>query len=189
MNSMNSKKVLGLALLAIGAATARAAAATDLWLHIKVHDDREGSRVNVNLPLAIVRAAMPLLPSEASSASRLRIDDRDLSADDLRRIWREIERSPDAAYITVDERHGKVNIAKRGNYLVIHAADSDRGHHRVEVKLPLPVVRALISGPGDQLDVRAALEALVRAGQGELVTVNGDDETVRMWVDREADGR
>jgi hypothetical protein len=186
---MKTKRILGIALLALGAAMVRAAAATDLWLHIKVDDDREGSRVNVNLPLAIVQAAMPVLPHEATSARQLRIDDRDFSADDLRRIWREIERSPDATYVTVDERHGNVHVAKRGNFLVIHAVDRDRRHERVEVKLPLPVVRALISGSGDQLDIAAALAALVREGQGELVTINGDNETVRLWVDHDSDAR
>ena len=186
---MNTKRILGIALVALGAATVRAAAASDLWLHIKVDDQGEGSKVNVNLPLSIVQAAMPMLPHEAGAARGLRVDDRDFSADDLRRIWREIEKSPDATYVMVDEGKGKVRVSKSGNDLLIHAVDADRDHQRVEVRLPLPVVRALISGHGDQLDLAAALEALVRSGQGELVTVNGDNQTVRMWVDRESDSR
>ena len=91
--------------------------------------------------------------------------------------------------MAVNEGRGRVSVVKRGNYLLIHAVDGDARHERVEVKLPLPVVRALISGGGDRLDVAAALEALVREGQGELVTIDGDHETVRMWVDRDSDSR
>jgi hypothetical protein len=187
--TMNTKRILGMALLAVGAATARASVASDLWLHIKVNDDREGSKVNVNLPLSIVQAAMPVLPREASTSNAMRVGDRDLSADDLRRIWREIEKSPDTTYVAVDEGRGRVSVVKRGNYLLIHAVDSDARHERVEVKLPLPVMRALISGAGDRLDIAAALEALVREGQGELITIDGDHETVRMWIDHDSDQR
>jgi hypothetical protein len=51
------------------------------------------------------------------------------------------------------------------------------------------VVAALLSGSGDELNVGAALEALVRRGEGELLTVNGDDETVRIWIDARSDRR
>ena len=48
---------------------------------------------------------------------------------------------------------------------------------------------ALLSGSGDELNVQAALEELARSGEGDLLTVTGDDETVRIWVDRSAEGR
>jgi hypothetical protein len=53
----------------------------------------------------------------------------------------------------------------------------------VHVKMPAAVVEALLSGDEDELDVAAAIRALARHGEGELVTVSGDDETVRIWID------
>jgi len=180
--------VMGIALLLMGAAAAEAKA--NLWLHIKVHDGNEGSRVSINLPLSVVEAATPLIPEEARSAERLRIDDRDLSVKDLRRIWREVQRQPEAAYITIDEPDGKVRVARSGGYLLIRAANGGRHHdERVEVRIPVTVVDALLAGGDDRFDLAAAVEALVRGGEGELVTVNGDHETVRMWVDGDAEGR
>jgi hypothetical protein len=189
---MNGRRVLGLALLAIGTAAAQASATSDLWLHIRVRDGEEGSKVSLTLPLSVVEAATPLIPDRARSCSHIRIDDRDLSVADMRKIWSELRRHPDADYVTVDGGHqgnGNVRVARRGGYLVMRTRDTDRGGEQVEIKIPVAVVDALLSGGGDRFNVAAAIEALVRQGEGELVTVNGDNETVRMWVDRESESR
>jgi hypothetical protein len=193
---MTWNSVMGIALLLMGAAAAEAK--TDLWLHIKVHDGNDDSRVSINLPLSVVQAATPLIPEEARTAGQLRIDGRDLSVQDLRRIWREVQRQPDAAYVTIDEGHAKVRVARSGGYLLIRAADrddsdesgrhSEKGKH-VVVRIPAPVVDALLQGGGDRFDLAAAVAALARTGEGELVTVNGGHETVRMWVDGNSEGR
>ncbi|HYL04978.1 MAG TPA: hypothetical protein VE075_03000 [Thermoanaerobaculia bacterium] len=189
---MTWNSVMGIALLLMSAAAAEAK--TDLWLHIKVHDGSDDSRVSVNLPLSVVEAAAPLIPEQARTAESLRVDGRDLSVQDLRRIWREVQRMPDATYITVEETRGKVRVARSGGYLLIQEADRERreGGSRgknVEARIPAAVVDALLQGSGDRFDLAGAIAALARAGEGELVTVNGDHETVRMWVDGDAAAR
>jgi hypothetical protein len=186
---MNGRRVLGLALLAIGTAAAQASATSDLWLHIRVRDGEEGSKVSLTLPLSVVEAATPLIPDRARSCSHIRIDDRDLTVADMRKIWSELRRHPDADYVTVDGHDGSVRVARRGGYLVMRTRDADRRGEQVEVKIPVAVVDALLSGGGDRFNVAAAIDALVRQGEGELVTVNGDNETVRMWVDRTSESR
>lgn len=194
---MTWNSVMGIALLLMGAAAAEAK--TDLWLHIKVHDGNDDSRVSINLPLSVVQAATPLIPEEARTAGQLRIDGHDLSVQDLRRIWQEVQRQPDATYVTIDEGHAKVRVARSGGYLLIRAVEgessegsgrrhSDEGKH-VDVRIPAPVVDALLQGGGDRFDLAAAVAALARTGEGELVTVNGGHETVRMWVDGLSEGR
>jgi hypothetical protein len=191
---MSWTSVMGLTLMLMGAAAAEAK--TALWLHIKVHDG-DGSRVSINLPLSVVEAAMPLVPDEARVAGRIRIADRDLSVQDLRRLWRAVQREPEASFVTIDESSGKVRVARSGGYLLIQAADGadregrPRRHQgeRVEVRMPVAVVDALLSSADDHLNLAAAIEALARSGEGELVTVNGDNDTVRMWVDGAAEGR
>lgn len=193
---MTWNSVMGIVLLLMGAAAAEAK--TDLWLHIKVHDGNDDSRVSINLPLSVVQAATPLIPEEARTAGQLRIDGHDLSVQDLRRIWREVQRQPEAAYVTIDEGHTKVRVARSGGYLLIRAADRDdaeeSGRHsengkHVVVRIPAPVVDALLQGGGDRFDLAAAVAALARTGEGELVTVNGGRESVRMWVDGVSEGR
>lgn len=186
---MSWKTVMGVTLLVLGAAVA--GAETNLWLHIKVREGDDGSRVNINLPLSVVEAAAPMIPDEARHASRLRVDDHDLTVADLRRIWREVQRQPDATFITVDDASGHVRVARSGRYLLISSNEQHGSRHgdQVEVRIPAAVVDALLSGNDDRFDLHAALAALAKAGEGDLVTVNGTRETVRMWVDGDAEGR
>jgi uncharacterized Ntn-hydrolase superfamily protein len=177
---MNGKRILGSALIAAALAAGPAGAA-DLWFHVQVDGGRKGEQATINLPLSMVDKIASMISGEARSSGRVRIDDHDYSVAELRRIWQELERGPDATYVTVKEPDSKVRIAKRGDYLVVEA--NERGGEDVQARVPITVVRALLSGSGDELDVGAALEALARHGAGELVTVTGDDKTVRIWVD------
>jgi threonine dehydrogenase-like Zn-dependent dehydrogenase len=103
---------------------------------------------------------------------------------DLREIWADLRKHPDATFITVDEADSKVRVAKIAGNLVVRAQDRGAGRdEQVEMKIPGAVVDALLSAPGEQLNVGAALKALAREGEGEIVTVTGDGETVRIWID------
>lgn len=172
------------------AAQAERAENSDLWLHVKVNDAKDGGKVSVNLPIAVVRGALAMVPDEARHHGRVRMGDDDMSVPQLRRMWAAVQNSPDATFVTVDDKDSKVRVAKRGGYMVVRADDSGNSKHsRVDVKIPATVVEALLSGSGDELNVTAAIEALARHGSGELVTVDGDDDTVRVWVDRVAESR
>lgn len=184
---MNGKKIFGIALLTAGLAIGPAAAA-DLWLHLKVDGGRHDEQAEINVPLSMVEAFAPMLQGKVRGGSRIRLRDRDYDVAELRRIWRQLEDGPDATYVTVNEPDSKVKIAKRGGYLVMTAVDRDTrrdGHdgESVEARIPVSVMGALLSGSGDGLDVGAALRELVRYGEGELMTVVSDEETVRIWVD------
>jgi hypothetical protein len=139
----------------------------------------------------MVAKTASLIPSDARNSGRIRINDEDMDAAELRQIWDEVRNRPDATYVTIDDRDSRVRVAKRGNYLHIVARDRD-GHgsgENVEMKIPIEVVSALLSGRGDELNVGAAIQALARRGEGELVTVTGDDETVRIWIDSTSETR
>ncbi len=187
---MNGKKIFGTALLAaaITAGSAASAAAADLWLHLKVDGGKKGTeQVEINMPLSMIESFAPMLQGRVKDdgrGHRVRIDDRDYDVAELKRIWRELEDGPDATYLTVNEPDSKVRIAKRGSYLVMTAVEREDGEN-VEARIPIPVVGALLSGRGDGLDISAALRELARFGEGELMTVTSDEETVRIWIDDE----
>ena len=183
---MKKKTILDTALAA--ALIAGPASAADLWFHVEVNGGKHGEQATINLPLSMVDTLAPMISGRAHAAGHVRLDDRDYSVAELRRIWRELEAGPDATYVTVNDRDSKVRIAKRGNYLVMEANDRAEGED-VQARIPLSVMRALLSGSGDELNVGAALEALAAEGAGELVTVTGDEETVRIWVDAASEGR
>jgi hypothetical protein len=182
---MNGKRIFGTVLLAaaLTAVSAASAAAADLWLHLKVDGGKGGTeKVEINMPLSMIESFTPMLQGKMKDGGRVRIDDRDYDVAELRRIWRELENGPDATYITVNEPDSKVRIGKSGSYLVMTAVEHGDGEN-VEARIPISVVGALLSGSGDGLDVAAALRELARFGEGELMTVTSDDETVRIWID------
>ncbi len=64
-------------------------------------------------------------------------------------------------------------------------AGRDR-HHRaigeVQIRVPVRVVDALLSGAGETLDVRAAIQELASL-RGEMVQVVQPDARIRVWID------
>ncbi len=188
---MNGKKFFGMALLAAGlSGSAQRLAAADLWLHIDVNGRGDkGEQANTNLPLSMVRNMAPMLEDKAHGSKRLHVRDKDLSVNELRQAWREIQNGPDASYITVRDKDSDVHIGKQGDYLRLKAKDRGQNGEDVDIKIPLEVVAALFSSDGDDLNFTAALEALARRGEGELLTVNGNDETVRIWIDSRSGSR
>ncbi len=188
---MNRRRMilLAVALLVLPAGTA---AASGRWIHLAVDEGGGGARVRVNLPLALVERVAEMVPPEARGRSRLVIGDEEVTARELRAIWRSLERGRNVRRIEVADPDETVYAWRHGNLL--HLRVRDRPYHEpwraedVHVTLPAPVVEALLSGPEDELDLRAAIRALARQGEGELVTAAGDDETVRIWVDGSAHG-
>lgn len=188
------RKYLPIALLtlSLGALQARAATAADtesLWIHIRVLDSKDG-RVSINLPISVVERMGNVMPSDSKGNGKLRFHDEDITVSEMREIWNELRKHPDATFITVDEADSKVRVAKIAGNLVVRAHDRTAGRdEQVEMKIPGPVVDALLSAPGEQLNMGAALKALARQGEGEIVTVTGDGETVRIWIDSSAESQ
>ena len=187
------RKFLPIALLTLGlgALQARAADTEDLWIHVRVLDAKDG-RVSINLPISVVERMGNVLPADSSEkgSGRLRFNDEDITVSDLREIWADLRKHPDATFITVDEVDSKVRVAKIAGNLVVRAQDRGAGRdEQVEMKIPGAVVDALLSAPGEQLNMGAALKALAREGEGEIVTVTGDGETVRIWIDASSESQ
>lgn len=181
------RKFLPIALLTLGfgALQAQAADTEGLWIHIRVLDAKDG-RVSINLPVSVVERMGNVMPSDtgAKGGGRIRFNDEDITVSDLREIWADLRKHPDATFISVDEANSKVRVAKIAGNLVVRAHETGGGRdEQVEMKIPGPVVDALLSAPGEQLNIGAALKALARQGEGEIVTVTGDGETVRIWID------
>lgn len=184
------KKALAIATLTLGLGTAAAFAAPTekLWIHVHVKDGKD-SNVSINLPISMVEKMAGSITADSKGDSRLRFNDEDITVAELREMWNDLRRQPDATFITVDDTDSKVRVAKQGGYLIVRAHDRSGHDEEVEMKIPATVVDALLSAPGEQLDVAAAMRALARHGEGELVTVSGTGETVRIWVDDSSESR
>jgi len=176
------------ALIALCAA-AGTAAADDLWLHVAVDEGPEGARVRVNLPLTMAETALGMIPEEELRGGKIRFDDSDITLAELRQLWRELEESPDATFVEVEEADQRVLVSKSGGYLLVKAIEGGDNDQQVDVRIPAAVVDALLSGDGEELDVAAAVRALAAHGAGELVTVTDQETQVRVWVDGLAETR
>lgn len=192
---MMGKKILAAAMVAGALAAVPAFAVKksvepeELWLHVQVHAAEGGERTSINLPLSLVQGFIALVPDTGGGSAKIRVNDREVSVPELRAMWRGLRDKRDTPWVTTDSRDGKVRIAKRGGYLHIQAEERTAGREEAEIRIPATVVDALLSGNDDELELGAAISALARHGEGELVAVNSENETVRIWVDGRSVGR
>lgn len=174
---------------------AAAAVEAEQWIHVRVEEPGpDGELVRINLPLRLAEQILPLLTSDhlthgrlrAHGGSHLRMDDRELTADELREIWQTVRTSPEGEFLSVQGRKDDVRVARQGGNLVVKASEGTQTD--VEIRIPTLVLDALFSGKNsDELDLVAALRALAHSGGLELVAVDDDAGRVRIWVDSRHD--
>ncbi len=182
------------AFIACAALAGSARAASDLWLHVTVDEADGGTKVTVNLPIALVEKAVPLLPIHRFRADHVRRGhvhwDHDggvsMSLQNLRELWAEVRDAEDMTFVTVEEDEERVRVWKESGTVFFEVRD-DFGDEQVDVRIPVPVVDALLAG--DEIDLDKAVQALVAQGGGELVSIRDGDEKVRVWVDDIAESR
>ena len=162
-------------------------AASDSWLHIRVEErGRGGENISVNIPLALVEALIPAIETEEFNRGRIHIGDADLDGIDLHEILLAVRDAPDADYVKIQGDGEEVRVSKERGFLIVNV-DEDRGD-RVRVRLPLDVVDALVGEGSEELDLVAALDVLARHHKGDLVSVESDDESIRIWIDNSDSG-
>ena len=176
------KRSMGLCLiLGVWTALSVSAATTEpLWLHVRV-DDSEGSKVRVNLPMTMAQSAVAMFPDAQLHEGKIMVHDREFSIQELRQLWVEIQATPDMTFITVEKESEGAKVWKEQGKLRIEARGP--GDERVDVRVPVEVVDALLSGNENELDIGAAINALASSGAGEIVAVSDARDQVRIWVD------
>jgi hypothetical protein len=174
---------VGSAILGLGLLAASAQAEGVAWLHVRVDEPRRESKVNVNLPLSVVEAALKAAPEKVVSDGRIHLGrhGHDLSLADLRRLWKELRATGDAELVSVEDDDESVHVARAGSLVQIRVEKPGHGE-QVHVDLPVTLVDALLSGEGEELDLDAALVE-VRKLRGDIVRVKDDDSQVRVWID------
>ena len=177
--------VLGCVLVLFGA-VAGVAAAADQWFHVRVEEFGRGAEtVNVNIPLSMVRAVLPMIDYDDLDIGSIDWNHNEIHGIDLRELLVALQDAPDADFVTVRSDHENIRVAKENGFLIVQADDRDE---KVRVRMPLGVVEALLGGDGHQLDLLAALDRLAEFDGGDLVTVESDDESIRVWIDNSNSG-
>ena len=129
---------------------------------------------------------IPAIETEEFNRGRIHIGDADLDGIDLHEILLAVRDAPDADYVKIQGDGEEVRVSKERGFLIVNV-DEDRGD-RVRVRLPLDVVDALVGEGSEELDLVAALDVLARHHKGDLVSVESDDESIRIWIDNNDSG-
>lgn len=184
-------------------AVAQSSTNPDQWIHVRVESREDKTEtVRVNVPVDMAVKVLPAIKNKNLCDGKVHIDSGHIDDVDLHTMLDAVRTAKDGEYVTVESKDANVRVAKRFGYLYIHvtekkpsektakaAGDKDSAKNaalkesKVEVKIPMKVVDALLSAGKDQLDVVAALRALSANGDMELVSVKDDDSTVRVWID------
>ncbi len=159
------------------------------WLHVQVTGEDDGAEnVAVNVPLSAAEPLLALVPHRILSDGQLSLAGRELpiNVGAMRDLWRALMEVGDTEFVAVDGDDETVRIARVGDQITVQVEDRDEeGDETVDIQLPIVVVDALLSGNGDALDVRAAVERLGEL-RGDIVRVTEDERQVRIWIDEVA---
>ena len=196
--------VLTLALVSAGSLVApvtRAQSGTpsaDRWLHVSVvAKEVNGETVRVNVPLDLVEKVLPAISKDKLQAGKIHVREFEMNGLDVRTILDAVKNTKDGEFVTVESRKQNVRVAKEAGYLLVKVRETKEARYseksdekpgtpveeRVDVRVPMSVVEALLSGAKDELDLVAAVRALSKHGDSVLVTVEDRRNTVKVWVD------
>jgi hypothetical protein len=166
-------------------ASSSTSARGERWLHVRViSSNSKGETVRVNVPLELAEKVLPAIDHDRLHNGKVRIGCMDCDGVDVRTIFEAVRSSKDGEFVTVESKDEDVRVMKKEGQLLVHVHDKKRSKDaQIEVKVPMKVVEALLSGSKDELDIVAGLHALQGQGDVELVSVKDEDNTIRVWLD------
>ena len=152
------------------------------WIHIEVTG--EEANMNLNLPLAVIEAALAMAPEAVVSDGQLQLGGaHEIPVAAIRELWGELRSVGDTEFATIQQDGQNIRIARQGDTILVNVNSDDAdGEEQLRVEVPVPVVDALLSGEGDALNIRAAIDQLSTL-RGEMVHVIESDNNIRVWID------
>jgi len=173
-----------LALVVLPAAVAHAESGTAApWLHVRVEEAKDASKVSVNLPMSVVEVALEAAPEIIESQGKIHLGEHEkIKVQTLRKMWAELSAVGDTDLVTVESEKESVKVSRQGD--LVRILVDNKGAETVRVEVPVSLVDAALSGEGDEVNIKAAISAL-RQQRGDIVTVTEPDTTVRIWIDEQ----
>jgi len=168
-----------------GVSTGLMAQAKAPWLHLEVKEGTDLSDlIKVNLPLSMVEVALNVIKHEKFKDGCFKLDTHGkISIADLKQLWMELKKAGEAEFVSVEKKEESVKISRSGELLLVKVTDTKGKQTHVDVKVPLAVVDALFSGPGEELNLKAAIQSLQQTKSGEILTVQDHKTQVRLWLE------
>ncbi len=185
------RRMLLASVASVALAGAAVADSGNQWIHVRVEENGpRGEKVRVNLPLSMVASVLPNIDADDFRNGRIHFDGHDeWDARQVRAIWEAARTAPDGEFVVVEGHDEDVRVSREKGFLLIKVDEHGRRGSKVDIKVPVTVVDALLTGEDDELNILAAIEALGKHGNMDLVSVIDDDSHVRIWVDNDASGK
>jgi hypothetical protein len=173
-----------LALIAVALVIAAPAAAEQpmRWLNVHVQEASEGANVQVHLPMQTVLAMMRAIDIEEFDQGRvhLDVDDADI---DWQALLAAVREAPDGEFVTATSDDADVVVRKIDGMLTVDVDEKGGDNARVRVRVPAQLLDAFTVDENNMLDIAAMIERLADLPGGDLVQVEADDATVRVWIE------
>ena len=153
---------------------------TEAWVHVEVTGNTD---LSLNLPMAAVTALLALVPDSIVQDGEFQFgSSQQVPVGAIRDMWRELRAVGDVEFVTIENDGQDVRIAREGDTILVNVSNREGDADAVRVEIPVPVVDALLSGEGESLNIRAAIEELSTL-RGELVRVIESNNNIRVWID------
>jgi hypothetical protein len=200
--SMRKSILAGVGLLALAAATTAAAQTGTAWLHVRVEEAKQASKVSVNLPMTVVEAILKASPEIIEKHGKVHFgEEHGLKMADIRKAWKALSQVGDAEFVTVESEEENVRVARKGDLVQVFVdakpkpgkeATAKEGAkearhakpEEVRVEVPVSLVDAFLSGEGEEGNFDAAIAELQKR-RGDIVRVKDDDSNVHVWIDEQ----
>ena len=177
------KKLL-VVLAVLSMAAAAWAAPAERYLHVRVDNAASGQKVRINIPLSLAAQVIPAIDNGRLRDGKVEVGHFEANGVNVKQILDALKTAPDGEFVTVQQPGENVRVAKKNGVLLIHVTDTKGERQNIDVTVPWAVAEALASTSSqNQLNVEAAIQALERAGNMTLVTVTGNRQNVRVWID------
>lgn len=140
-------------------------------------DGPGGQRLIIPVPLALANTALFFVDEEDK---RIECPEFAPHHDAVMRLARELQRTPDARFVEIEDSGQHVTIDKSGNLLLVEVHDDDK---EVSVRVPISALESVIeSYDGRSFAGADVLAAIREAPSGEFVRVHDGEDHVRIWV-------
>jgi hypothetical protein len=193
---MRKSILAGVGLLALSVLPAAPAAAQTgtAWLHVRVEEAKEASKVSVNLPMTVVEAVLKASPEMIEKHGKIHLgEEHGLKMADIRKAWKALSEAGDAELVTVESEDENVKVMRKGDLVQVFVDNKAKpgkdgkpvkGGEEVRVEVPVSLVDAFLSGEGEEGNIEAAVAELQKR-RGDIVRVKDDDSNVRVWIDEQ----
>ncbi|HVN77503.1 MAG TPA: hypothetical protein VMW38_00760 [Terriglobia bacterium] len=153
------------------------------WMHLEVTEKGgDPGTIKVNLPVSMVDTALNMVKDKNLKEGHLKLDHTEISVVEMRQLWNELKNAGNAEFVSVEKKDETVRISREGSFVLIKV-NNTKNTEKVDIRMPISVVDALLSGQENELNLKAALSSMKVGNAGDILTVNEPDTHVRLWID------